>query len=63
MAARSARHLNHAFRVLHERLIAAGKVKKGALSAVANKLIKQFLSVIKKDPLDNDYEAKLSLGT
>lgn len=43
----SAKKYNKACRELYERLLAKGKMKKVALIAVANKLIKQIFSIIK----------------
>lgn len=58
LCAQSARRYNRSCRALYERLIAAGKQKKVALIAVANKLIKQIFAVVKSRTLfDNSYGA------
>jgi hypothetical protein len=63
MCAQSARKHNHSCRALFERLLAAGKKKKVALIAVANKLIKQIFAVVKNQTrFDNHYSGKLALA-
>lgn len=63
MCAQSAARHNTQCRALYERLIAAGKQKKVALIAVANKLVKQVFAVVKSQRLfDNHYHEK-SLAT
>jgi transposase len=54
MCARSAKKYNRACRELYERLLAAGKAKKPALIAVANKLLKQAFAIVKNK---STYEA------
>ena len=59
MSAQWARRHNRDCRALYERLIAAGKRKKVALVAVANKLVRQLFGVIKSGmAFDNNYNMK-----
>ena len=63
LCAQSAARHNRTCRALYERLLAAGKRKKVALIAVANKLVKQVFVVIKTQQLfDNHYGEKPSLA-
>lgn len=56
MGAQSARRHNRSCRALYERLIAAGKRKKVALVAVANKMLRQVFAVVKSGvPFDDRY--------
>lgn len=54
LCAQSARRYNRACRALYERLIAAGKQRKVALIAAANKLIKQIFAVVKSGTMYDD---------
>lgn len=64
LCALSARRHNRVCRSLYERLLAAGKAKKVALIAVANKLVKLIFTVVKKgEPFDNEYLEKRALLT
>lgn len=64
LCALSARRHNKDCKKLYERLIAAGKLKKVALIAVANKLVRQVFAVVKSGvAFDNDYVEKMKLNT
>ena len=64
LCALSASRHNRVCRDLYERLLARGRAKKVALIAVANKLVKQAFTVVKKDELfDNAYLEKRALLT
>jgi transposase len=59
MCALSAKRTNKAYIDLYERLLQAGKSKKLALIAVANKLLKRVYAIIKNNvPYDNNFFAK-----
>ena len=59
MCALSAKRTNKACKDLYERLLQAGKSKKLALIAVANKLLKQVYAIIKNNvPYDNNFFEK-----
>lgn len=53
MCARSAKKYNRTCKELYERLLLAGKAKKLALIAVANKLLKQAFAIIKNKTIYN----------
>ena len=55
MCAWSACRFNHACHILYNRLVEAGKSKKLALIAVANKLIKQAFAVIKNNTIFDNF--------
>ena len=59
VCALSARRYNKVCRAMYDRMRAAGKPKKVALIAVANKLIKQVFTAVKTGvEFDNDYQEK-----
>ena len=60
LAALSASKYNQACKELYERLLAKGKMKKTALIAVANKLIKQLFAIVKANSIFiNNYNIML----
>lgn len=64
LCALSAKRYNKDCKRLYERLLAAGKQKKVALIAVANKLIRQLFAVVKSGvAFENDYVEKMRLQT
>lgn len=64
LCALSAKRHNKDCKRLYRRLIAAGKKKKVALIAVANKLIRQVFAVVKSGVMfDNDYVEKIMAKT
>lgn len=61
MCARSASRYNTACRNLYERILSQGKAKKLGLIAVANKLIKQLVAIVKNKQIYSDsYENKFA---
>ena len=61
LAALSASKYNQACKELYERLLAKGKMKKTALIAVANKLIKQLFAIVKANSIFiNNYNIMLA---
>jgi len=62
VCALSAVRYNKVCRALYERMTAAGKPKKVALIAAANKLVKQVFTAVKSGvPFDNDYQEKTTV--